>query len=199
MPHPITQRVLTIAVLAALIWQSETHAQVPEVGDLAPDFTLQELEGVDVSLSDFRGKVVLISFFGYNCPVCIGKAGKIEAIWQDFREEEFMLLGVDVWNGNATQVRSFWISLSKSTYPLLLKGGKTGTRYGFVNNHFAVIDHEGIVQYRSSGSLSQSFQEDDIRNSIQEAIGNLPVVAPPEEPFSAVEHTSWGQIKTNAP
>ena len=40
-------------------------AQVPEVGDLAPDFTLQQLEGGYVSLNDFRGKVVLINFFGF--------------------------------------------------------------------------------------------------------------------------------------
>ena len=42
-----------------------TMGQVPEVGDLAPDFTLQQLEGDSVSLNDFSGKVVLINFFGF--------------------------------------------------------------------------------------------------------------------------------------
>ena len=37
--------------------------QVPKVGDLAPDFTLQQLEGDYVSLNDFRGKVVPHQFF----------------------------------------------------------------------------------------------------------------------------------------
>ena len=41
-------------------------AQVPQIGDLAPDFTLEQLNGDLVSLSDFRGQVVFINFFGYS-------------------------------------------------------------------------------------------------------------------------------------
>ena len=37
----------------------------PQVGELAPDFTLESLDGAPISLSDFRGKVVLIDFFGF--------------------------------------------------------------------------------------------------------------------------------------
>lgn len=40
--------------------------QVPEVGDEAVDFTLESLDGGAVTLSDFRGKVVFINFFGYS-------------------------------------------------------------------------------------------------------------------------------------
>ena len=52
-------------LIALLLNVQGTMGQVPEVGDLAPDFTLQQLEGDYVSLSDFRGKVVLINFFGF--------------------------------------------------------------------------------------------------------------------------------------
>ena len=52
-------------LLALLLSVQGTMGQVPEVGDLAPDFTLQQLEGGYVSLNDFRGKVVLINFFGF--------------------------------------------------------------------------------------------------------------------------------------
>lgn len=52
--------------LAALLLSVQgTMGQVPKVGDLAPDFTLQQLEGDYVSLNNFRGKVVLINFFGF--------------------------------------------------------------------------------------------------------------------------------------
>lgn len=50
--------------LALLLGRAD--AQVPDVGDLAPDFALETLEGQTVSLSDFRGKVVFINFFGYS-------------------------------------------------------------------------------------------------------------------------------------
>jgi len=52
-------------LIALLLSVQGTIGQVPEVGDLAPDFTLQQLEGDYVSLNDFRGKVVLINFFGF--------------------------------------------------------------------------------------------------------------------------------------
>ena len=50
---------------ALLLSVQGTMGQVPKVGDLAPDFTLQQLEGDYVSLNVFRGKVVLINFFGF--------------------------------------------------------------------------------------------------------------------------------------
>ena len=52
-------------LIALLLNVQGTMGQVPEVGDLAPDFTLQQLEGNYMSLNDFRGKVVLINFFGF--------------------------------------------------------------------------------------------------------------------------------------
>ena len=52
-------------LIALLLSVQGTMGQVPEVGDIAPDFTLQQLEGDYVSLNDFRGKVVLINFFGF--------------------------------------------------------------------------------------------------------------------------------------
>ena len=53
------------SLIALLLSVQGTMGQVPEVGDIAPDFTLQQLEGDYVSLNDFRGKVVLINFFGF--------------------------------------------------------------------------------------------------------------------------------------
>ena len=41
-------------------------AQVPQVGDVAPEFALERLGGGSLALSELRGKVVLINFFGYS-------------------------------------------------------------------------------------------------------------------------------------
>ncbi len=45
-------------------------SSAPEVGRLAPDFTLTDLGGNAVTLSDFRGKVVFINFWATWCPPC---------------------------------------------------------------------------------------------------------------------------------
>ena len=52
----------TLAVLGA----SALDAQVPRVGDPAPDFVLDRLDGGQATLSDFEGQVVLIFFLGYS-------------------------------------------------------------------------------------------------------------------------------------
>lgn len=52
-------------LIALLLSVQGAMGQVPEVGDLAPNFTLQQLGGDFVSLNDFRGKVIFINFFGF--------------------------------------------------------------------------------------------------------------------------------------
>lgn len=62
--HMLSWRLL-LAVLVLVGWRGSAGALVHS-GEVAPGFTLQQLEGEQVSLSDFRGKVVLINLFGYN-------------------------------------------------------------------------------------------------------------------------------------
>ena len=52
----------TLAVLGT----STLNAQAPQVGDPAPDFVLDRLDGGQATLSDFEGQVVLIFFLGYS-------------------------------------------------------------------------------------------------------------------------------------
>lgn len=54
-----------VGLTLLLAWHGAAPALV-QTGEEAPDFTLQQLDGGQVSLSDFRGKVVLINLFGFN-------------------------------------------------------------------------------------------------------------------------------------
>ena len=50
----------------AVLGTSALDAQAPQVGDPAPDFLLDRLDGGQAALSDFEGQVVLIFFLGFN-------------------------------------------------------------------------------------------------------------------------------------
>ncbi|MFQ6093721.1 MAG: dockerin type I domain-containing protein [bacterium] len=91
-------------------------------------------------------------------------------IWRAYQDEEFQALGVDVWNGSANQVRSFYQQPYDITYPLLLNGSSVGATYGVAQDYYFVIDREGIVQYRSTGGLGQRYDEETIIDKIEELL-----------------------------
>lgn len=65
MPISGFKRTAACALLLCLLWQDTALANL-RVGEPVPDFTLDDLAGQPVSIDDFRGKVVLLNFFGYD-------------------------------------------------------------------------------------------------------------------------------------
>ena len=55
---------LSILALAIQLFVSGAAIAVPQVGDEAPNFVLESLDGSEIELTDFRGKVLLVNFFG---------------------------------------------------------------------------------------------------------------------------------------
>lgn len=73
------------------------HDYIVKVGDLAPDFTLQLTDGSTFTLSEQRGKVVMLQFTAGWCGVCRKEMPHIESeIWQPNKENaDFLLVGID--------------------------------------------------------------------------------------------------------
>ena len=67
-----------------------------------------------------------------------------------------------------------WIDDGLATYPLLVNGSGVGSDYGVGQDHFFVIDHEGIVRYRSgAGPLGKRFVEGEIREAVEASLEDL--------------------------
>ena len=88
-------------------------------------------------------------------------------------EEEFVQIGVDAWDGRSGQVDAIFRLGTGTTYPLLLRGSPVASQYGFDRHNYMVLDHEGVVRYRSSGSISRRFDGVAIRQAIDEALDDL--------------------------
>ena len=68
----------------------------PEVGYLAPDFALPDLDGKTVRPSDFRGgKAIFLNFWATWCIPCRQEAPVLEATWREYRDRGVMFVGVD--------------------------------------------------------------------------------------------------------
>lgn len=81
----------------AVVTPVEDRGYIVQVGDMAPDFTLPLTTGAQVSLSDWRGKVVMLQFTASWCGVCRKEMPFIESdIWQRHKDNDnFVLLGID--------------------------------------------------------------------------------------------------------
>ncbi len=95
----------------------------------APDFTLLNLAGNTVSLSDFTGKVVLINFFATYCPPCRMEIPDFERLQKEFAPKGFTVIGISVDNDGERVLPSFVKSLGIN-YPVLLATTRVLKDYG---------------------------------------------------------------------
>lgn len=96
------------------------HEYLVKVGDMAPDFTLQYTNGTEFTLSEQRGKVVMLQFTASWCGICRGEMPHIESrIWQPHKHDaDFVLVGVD--REEPREVVEEYTAKLGTTYPMLL-------------------------------------------------------------------------------
>ena len=92
--QPAPEPVVDNAKTAQVVYEND---YIVKVGDLAPDFTLQLTDGSTFTLSQQRGKVVMLQFTAGWCGVCRKEMPHIESeIWQPHKENsDFVLVGID--------------------------------------------------------------------------------------------------------
>ncbi len=128
-------------------------------GDLAPDFTLVDLEGNQVSLSDFRGKTVFINFWATWCPPCRAEMPEIEAVYQEYKDKGVVVIGVDIQEAEE-EVRQYVQQGGFSWTFVLDTSGRVTADYKIVaipTSFF--IDGEGIIQAVSIGAMTKRAME----------------------------------------
>lgn len=96
------------------------HQYLVKVGDMAPDFTLKYTDGTEFTLSQQRGKVVMLQFTASWCGICRGEMPHIESrIWQPHKNDaDFVLVGVD--REEPREVVEEYTAQLGTTYPMLL-------------------------------------------------------------------------------
>ncbi len=131
----------------------------PEIGRLAPAFTLADLEGNPVSLSDFQGKAVFINFWATWCPPCRAEMPEIEAIYQKYRDQDVAVIGVDLFEPE-DKVREYvqrggfsWTFVIDTTGEVTRKYGISALPTSFF------LDSQGIIRAVNIGPMTEKLME----------------------------------------
>lgn len=140
---------LLLLALSACQLKNDKH---PEKGKSAADFTIHDLEGKTVMLSQFKGKVVMLNFWATWCPPCREEMPSMEALYRKFNKNpDFIMLAVSIDN-DAETVREF-VKKNNYTLPVFHDANKNaGSRYGItgVPDTF-LIDRNGIIREKVIG------------------------------------------------
>lgn len=90
----------------------------PMIGDKAPDFTLKTADGGDLSLSDFRGKTVMLNLWSTRCGPCVMEMPLIQELYAKRSNQGLVVLAINV-SDDAATAQGF-ASEYKLTFPILL-------------------------------------------------------------------------------
>lgn len=125
----------------------------PQEGFLAPNFALQDLGGTQVSLSDFRGKVVLLNFWATWCSPCRMEIPSLEKLYQLRKDKEFEILAVSVDRTSPSKVAAFVANYQMSFPVLVNPQGDVGQRYWAraIPTSF-LLDKKGVIRWKVPGA-----------------------------------------------
>ncbi len=138
-----------VATEAAVETASDDRGYIVNVGEQAPDFNIEYLDGKSVKLSDLKGKLVMLQFTASWCGVCRKEMPYIEKdIWLKHKDNpNFALIGIDLKENKETTAK--FAEDMKITYPLTLdpEGSKfalfTAPKAGVTRN--IIIDKDGKI------------------------------------------------------
>jgi thiol-disulfide isomerase/thioredoxin len=127
-------------------------------GEPAPDFTLPLLDGGEVTLSQLKGKIVILDFWASWCGPCRQSMPIIESVAGSFKDKGVLLYAINQ-REDTTTIRKF-LAAQKLNVPVALdKDGAVGARYSALYIPLTVIvGRDGIVQ-ATYGGLSAALKK----------------------------------------
>jgi mycoredoxin-dependent peroxiredoxin len=143
------------------------------VGDVAPDFTLKNQHGEDVTLSSFRGAPVVLAFFPFAFSgICTGEFAEIRDRMAELDGAEVLAISCDHFFANRAfaDAQDLKLSVLSDFWP----HGEVSRSYGIFNEEAGVaergtyvIDGQGIVRWKVEHGIGEARDLDAYREALE--------------------------------
>ena len=177
---------LAVALLAATAVSAETTLKV---GQAVLDFTLTDLQGKTHTLSQYRGKVVLLDFWSATCPVSARYEERLKAIATEYAAKGVVTLGIDANTTEDAALIQRVVAERGVIFPILLDPGNTVADLygGLTTPHVFLVDQQGRLVYQGAiddeGLMGKrAVTRQYLREALDAMLAGRPVPTPKTEP-----------------
>ncbi|MDP2911458.1 MAG: TlpA disulfide reductase family protein, partial [Candidatus Omnitrophota bacterium] len=109
---------------------SQQEAVVKKTGfKIAPEFTLKDIGGAEIKLSDFKDKVVIIDFWATWCPPCKAEIPHFIDLYSQYKDQGLEIIGISL-DFNGEKILPAFVSKNNINYTILLGGEEVSDLYG---------------------------------------------------------------------
>jgi peroxiredoxin len=166
LPAAITvSLIVTIALIVFSLVQDDSSLESVKMSSIgegipAPDFTFPGLDGKNTSLSDYKGKVVLVNIWATWCPPCVEEMPSMQKLYNEFNGKNFEILAVSIDAAGIDAVAPF-MKKHKLSFPALMDPNgtiKSMYRVTGIPESF-IIDKQGILVGKIIGPRDWATQE----------------------------------------
>jgi len=148
----ITLAIASLLIITLFACEKEQKVKIIDVGDQAPEFRLSTFDGKAVSLSDYRGKVVMVHFWATWCPPCVDEIPTLDRLYRQLLGRNFDIIAVSVDEGGAAAVSSFMRKNGLVLPAVLDPGRSVAGMYGtFKFPETYLVDGKGVVREKVIG------------------------------------------------
>ena len=158
-----------VATSQAITLTAQATGPAPRIDQPAPEFNLRTLDGQVVSLSDYKGQPVWISFWASWCPPCRAENPDIEEMYQKYKGEGLVILAPAI--GEDSSAVAGYVKRTDLTFTVGVdETTELAANYRIVGipTHF-FIDRDGVLRVWRIGSMSTKTMEKNIEKIISTA------------------------------
>ncbi len=158
--------VLVLFILSAILFVVSCAPACPDIGDKAKDFTLKTPGGGEASLSDYKGKLVMVNFWSTRCGPCVSEMPHLQDIYNEWTPQKLAILAINV--GDSASTAKQFIDQTGITFDVLLDPQSNVPQQYCLQPVIPItlfIDREGILRKTQIGAFRSP---DEINNILED-------------------------------